>query len=547
MKRQDLTVTKQNNVDVIRYDLTAADVYDEKINDKVTSLPNVFSFQYSDQDGKRSVTSYANLETTLDMFMKETLNKKQVCCVLSGVLAAFEIGAQGIPVANIVREPEYMYVDKESLAVKCILVPLKQNPLPLAEIPAYFKKLVIDMKFSDDDKDNYVARIISMLNNPEFSSSKFRMMLDDELKNMNVDYDKVEGLKKAPKLQAAPMPPMGAPMPPMGTPVPPMASPRPMAPNMPQGNMPPMNGPQGMPGGPRPMGAPMPPMGAPVPPMAPPRPMAPNMPQGNMPPMNGPQGMPGGPRPMGAPMPPMAPKPPVMPAPTPVPAPVPEAPKPPVMPAPTPVPAPVPEAPKPPVMPAPAPVPTPVAPAESTDVTSAVETAPAPAPAPSPSLLHPMQAIKQKEEEESTASAIANMTATDLLPENDEIKQGSILGTLGGAQQGSLVGQLGSKPIPHIVRKKTGETINITKSEFAIGKSKTKADYAIENNNAISRVHCIIVQKDGVNYIKDNNSTNHTFVNGVEIEPNKEFLLKNKTVIQLGDEEFTFLLRKSDQ
>lgn len=111
---------------------------------------------------------------------------------------------------------------------------------------------------------------------------------------------------------------------------------------------------------------------------------------------------------------------------------------------------------------------------------------------------------------------------------------------------GGLVGQLGSKPVPHLIRKKTGEQINITRQEFKLGKSKTKADYAIEDNNAISRVHCIIVQRDGVNYIRDNNSTNHTFIDGVELQPGKEALLKNKMTIQLGDEEFTFLLRKGE-
>jgi pSer/pThr/pTyr-binding forkhead associated (FHA) protein len=110
------------------------------------------------------------------------------------------------------------------------------------------------------------------------------------------------------------------------------------------------------------------------------------------------------------------------------------------------------------------------------------------------------------------------------------------------------MGQLGSvsKPVPHMIRRKTGEVIFINKPEFAIGKSKTKADYPLENNPAISRVHCIIVQKNGVNYIKDNHSTNHTFLNGVELEPGTEMLLKHKSVIQMGDEEFTFLLRKGD-
>lgn len=111
---------------------------------------------------------------------------------------------------------------------------------------------------------------------------------------------------------------------------------------------------------------------------------------------------------------------------------------------------------------------------------------------------------------------------------------------------GNLVGQMGTRPVPHIVRKKTGEVINITRSGFVIGKSKTKTDYTIEDNPAISRVHCTIIQRDGVNYIKDNNSTNHTYLNGVELAPGKEQLLKNKTIIHMGDEEFTFLLRKSE-
>ena len=109
-----------------------------------------------------------------------------------------------------------------------------------------------------------------------------------------------------------------------------------------------------------------------------------------------------------------------------------------------------------------------------------------------------------------------------------------------------MVGQLGMKPVPHLVRKKTGEIINITKPEFVIGKSKTKADYTIDNNSAVSREHCVIIQKDGVNYIKDNNSTNHTYFNGVELQPGKEVLLKHKTEICLGDEEFLFLLRKGE-
>ncbi|MBE5933929.1 MAG: FHA domain-containing protein, partial [Lachnospiraceae bacterium] len=208
------------------------------------------------------------------------------------------------------------------------------------------------------------------------------------------------------------------------------------------------------------------------------------------------------------------------------PAPMPGMPKPPVMGQPAPMPsqpAPMPGMPKPPVMGQPAPMPSQPAPMPGMPKPPVMgQPAPMPSAAPAPNQA-PAQAANQTPN---------NTPAEAPAP--------------GEFTMGSLVGQLGVKPVPHIIRKKTGEAINITKSEFSIGKSKTKADYAIENNTAISRVHCIIVQKDGVNYIKDNNSTNHTYVNGVELEPGKEVLLKNKTVIQLGDEEFTFLLRKGE-
>ena len=99
------------------------------------------------------------------------------------------------------------------------------------------------------------------------------------------------------------------------------------------------------------------------------------------------------------------------------------------------------------------------------------------------------------------------------------------------------------KPHPHFVREKTGEKIYIDKDEFKIGKSKVHADYAIENNSAISRVHVIIIKRNGVSYLKDNDSTNGTFVDGVRVNPGAEVLLKANMRVKFGNEDFTFLLR----
>ena len=105
----------------------------------------------------------------------------------------------------------------------------------------------------------------------------------------------------------------------------------------------------------------------------------------------------------------------------------------------------------------------------------------------------------------------------------------------------------GVKIVPRFIRTKTGENIYITKPQFIIGKSKLHADYAIENNTAVSREHCIIERElSGANYILDNNSTNGTYVNGMKLEAGRAQLLTDGTKVRLGDEEFIFRLRSGE-
>ena len=584
MKGLELNVTKQNGMTLVEYQLGVADVYDDRVSDKVAQLGNIIPFQYKDEDGKRSIVSYVHHDTSLEVMLRQTLKKADVLAILKGLLCAFEIGAAGVQICYLVRDLNYIYVDPESKAVKCIMVPVKQDPLGQSDIPDFFRNIVSHMRFDEADKDDYVARILTLINTDHYSNMKLKGLVDAEMEKLGLFYTRDEGLKKEADTTAAPevqnqnvkvnrvgvmnnmrpqgMPamgqPMGQPVPPMGRqpmgqPVPPMGR-QPMGqPVPPMGGqpmmgqpVPPMNG--------QPMGQPVPPMGGqpmmgqPVPPMN-------GQPVGQpVPPMNG--------QPMGQPVPPMGQMPkPEMPKPQ---APAPDAPKPempkPEMPKPQ---APAPEAPKP-EMPKPE-MPKPQAPAPE-----------APKPEmPKPEMPKPQAPAPEAPKPEMPKPEIPKpqMPLMGQRPAmGGQPMMGQPVPPMGGQrppmgqpmmgqpmmgqmprpqapqmQNGNLMGQLGgARPIPHFVRKSTGEIINITKPEFIIGKSKTKADYAIENNSAISREHCIVIQRDGVNYIKDNNSTNHTYVNGVELQPGKEVLLKHKTEVRLGDEEFTFLLRKGE-
>ena len=84
----------------------------------------------------------------------------------------------------------------------------------------------------------------------------------------------------------------------------------------------------------------------------------------------------------------------------------------------------------------------------------------------------------------------------------------------------------------------------VKKDEFRIGKSKIHSDYAIENNTAISRVHVIVTKRNGASYLRDNESTNGTWIEGERLEPGREVLLKANMKVKFGDEDFTFYLRE---
>ena len=108
----------------------------------------------------------------------------------------------------------------------------------------------------------------------------------------------------------------------------------------------------------------------------------------------------------------------------------------------------------------------------------------------------------------------------------------------------TILGKTGTLVInPYLIRVNTKERIIISKATFKIGKANRGVDYHVSGNGAISRQHAVILHKGSCYYIKDNKSTNHTFVDDVKVEDGEEALLSDKCIIRLGDEEFTFRIQ----
>ena len=102
--------------------------------------------------------------------------------------------------------------------------------------------------------------------------------------------------------------------------------------------------------------------------------------------------------------------------------------------------------------------------------------------------------------------------------------------------------QQAPKLIPHLIRKKNNERIELNKPVFRIGKEKSYVDYFISDNTAVSRSHANIITREGQYFIVDTNSTNHTFVNAKMLQSNVEVEIKHGDKIRLGNEDFEFKL-----
>ncbi len=96
------------------------------------------------------------------------------------------------------------------------------------------------------------------------------------------------------------------------------------------------------------------------------------------------------------------------------------------------------------------------------------------------------------------------------------------------------------KKVVVLVRRSSGEEIVIDKDVFVIGKERAKVDYCVAGNKTVSRVHATIFRREDGYYIRDNNSTNRTFINGTPIQPMTELKLNYGDAVRLSNEEFIF-------
>lgn len=93
---------------------------------------------------------------------------------------------------------------------------------------------------------------------------------------------------------------------------------------------------------------------------------------------------------------------------------------------------------------------------------------------------------------------------------------------------------------PYLIRKNSFDRMDINKPVFRIGKERSYVDCFVANNNAISRIHADIITRNNCYFVKDENSTNGTYVNGNRLSPKEEVQVFDGDIITFANEEFEF-------
>ena len=92
-----------------------------------------------------------------------------------------------------------------------------------------------------------------------------------------------------------------------------------------------------------------------------------------------------------------------------------------------------------------------------------------------------------------------------------------------------------------LTRVKTGEKIAIHCTPFHIGRANfANEGYSMIENRSVSRRHATFHVRNGICYLSDNHSLNKTYLNGVLLMPDREYVLSNGDNLRFAAEEFVY-------
>lgn len=147
--------------------------------------------------------------------------------------------------------------------------------------------------------------------------------------------------------------------------------------------------------------------------------------------------------------------------------------------------------------------------------------------------------MEQVPEEEEVHTSVLHVTSTPEVENVDEeVEVGFITSVLNLYDNLEETNVLQSPYLMVDGQKK----VEVKGESFKIGRDPRNTDFTL-NHGAIGRVHATILTVNNQYFLKDNQSTNGTYVNGRRLDKGENVKIKHDDVIRLATEEMTFRVR----
>jgi len=150
----------------------------------------------------------------------------------------------------------------------------------------------------------------------------------------------------------------------------------------------------------------------------------------------------------------------------------------------------------------------------------------------------PIQMKGTKDEEKAVSGVKPASIFSKPTPAQGSTAQVDVSAPANEEEVQTTMATLGPKILYH------GKTIDINYFPFKIGNGKIPGMNLVISGNTVSRHHATIYSNNEKYYVRDENSSNHTYVNGKQIAPFTEIEIVDEDRIRLANEEIIFTIVK---
>lgn len=176
MRKINFKVRNVGSEKYLSYILDDETDFDEELLDYLdeNKISELIDIIYEEDDENDYFTYNITDRTTVAELLSGTASAEMMLGIIRGVATGIvNMRDLGIPVAYVILNKNFTYVNPVTYDVKLICIPVESDISLNAEFKAFVKDLIFSAKYSDKEDCNYVARLINMLNVEKFTMRGF--------------------------------------------------------------------------------------------------------------------------------------------------------------------------------------------------------------------------------------------------------------------------------------------------------------------------------------------------------------------------------------